>query len=310
MRSPRRTPTALTGLVTLAALVAGCAAGKAGPVSTPRDTGQPVPPGIQHEFDTRAAQVAKEWEASGNAQAWQHGFVPLADLTVGSGGDGTEATKIALSEGWYRLRAPLPDPAPPGTVTFPDGSTMTVPLETAEDAYRQVAAPPPTDCSTGVTTEPNGAREPCKVLTVTAIDLGTDRLATSRGEASVPVWRFTVAGLPTPVERVAVDPRAITDPPTTKDKSVPLRDVIGAGSVSSASGTTLTFRFMGGDADRTTTPLLYEDAGVVVVAVWYVPGSSDLVGVMKPLTVTLRAPLGQRVVLGVGGDPLPPTVNP
>ncbi len=295
--------TALTGLVTLAGLAAGCATKSVPP---PRQSQQPVPPAIQQEFDTRAPQIAEAWEASGNAQTWQHGFIPLAGLTLDPEGDGTDATKVAISNGWYRLNALLLDPAPPGTITFPDGSTMTVPLETAEDAFQQIARTPPAGCSSGVTTTPRGSREPCKVLTVTGMVLAADNLPTSRGEAVVPVWRFTVAGLDSPVERVAVDPSAITEPPAAKG-ATPLRDILDPYSVVSAHGTTLTLQFMGGDSATHTVPLMYEDADTVVLGVWYTENGSDLVGVTRQLTVSLRAPIGTRVVLGVdGGNPVPP----
>jgi hypothetical protein len=48
---------------------------------------------------------------------------------------------------------------------------------------------------------------------VTDASLATMRLATSRGEATVPAWLFTVAELVVPVPHAAVAPSAITAPP-------------------------------------------------------------------------------------------------
>lgn len=325
MRPVLRTATTLAGIVTLAGLTAGCARKANG-------TGSPPPAGnsVQQEFDTRAEHVAKAWEASGDAQKWRHGFVPLGDLTLAPNGDGTEATKFALVNGWYRLRAPLPDPAPPGTVTFPDGSTMSVPLETAEDAYQQIATAPPADCGKpeplptavrpippidstppsapgGGTSGSSGGQEPCAVLTVTQITLGTDQLLTSRGEATVPVWQFTVRGLDKPVERVAVDPSAITRSPATDGPGASLDGIAAGQSMASVNGTALTFRVTLGDCDKNVTPLVYEDAGAVVVGASYVNTASicDDMALIKSFDVTLRAPIGTRVVLDVvSGDPL------
>ena len=53
----------------------------------------------------------------------------------------------------------------------------------------------------------------CAALLVTGVTLGTVTLRTSRGEASVPAWLFTVRELATPVARVAVAPSAIAAEP-------------------------------------------------------------------------------------------------
>jgi len=332
MRPASRSATALAGVLTLAGLAAGCAQKSAGRESPP--AASPA----QQEFDTRAAQVAKAWETSGTAQEWRHGFIPLANLTLTPNGDGTDATKFALVNGWYRLRAPLPHPVPTGTVTFPDGSTMTVPLEPAQDAYQQIATAPPAACGKpeplptaihpippinsappsasdggGGTSGSSGGQEPCTVLTITQITLGTDHLLTSRGEATVPVWQFTVPGLSEPVERVAVDPSAITRSPVTDDPGVRLDGIAAGQSLASVSGTALTFRVILGNCDKDVTPLVYEDSGAVVVGASFVNTASvcDDVALIKSFDVTLSAPVGARVVLDVvSGNPLTVTTLP
>lgn len=338
MRPAPRTLTALTGLLALA-VVAGCAKNPPGGAAAPgRDPS--IPADVQREFDTRAADVAAAWKSSGIADNWRHGFVPLADLTLLPPGDGTDATKMALGQGWYQLRA-APPPAPSrGKVVFPDGATMTVPLVQAEDAYRQIATDPPAGCATTgtpvvpgppPTTRPvqppdsappsgdgggssgSSGTVPCRVLTVTAVSLGTGHLLTSRGMATVPVWKFTVAGLDRPVERVAVDPSAVTPPPGIDSPGADLPGIVGGQSLQSIDGTALTFRVVLGDCDVDIHPLAYEDADVVVVgATRTTPkGICDDMALIRPLRVTLGAPMGTRIVLDVStGNPLSVTNLP
>ncbi len=328
MRPVPRTATALASVLILAGLAAGCAQKTTGTGSSPGQPGDST----RQAFDKRAAQVAKAWEASGNAQKWQHGFIPLTGLTLAPNGDGTAATKFALVNGWYRLRAPLPHPMPQGTITFPDGSAMTVPLEPAQDAYQQIATAPPAGCGkpeplptairpvppiTSVppsapdggsgTSGSSGGQEPCTVLTITRIALGSDQLLTSRGEATVPGWQFTVSGLDKPVERVAVDPSAITQSPVTDGQGGRLDNIAAGQSLASAGGTALTFRVTLGDCDKNVTPLVYEDTGAVVVGASYTNTASvcDDMALIKSFDVTLSAPVGARVVLDVvSGNPL------
>jgi hypothetical protein len=246
---------------------------------------------------------------------------------------------MALTQGWFQLRAPLLLPPPPGTIVFPDGATMKVPLETVEDAYRQIATEPPAGCGTegtpvvpaplpttrpveppdsappsgGDGTSGSTGTVPCKVLTVTELSLGTDHLLTSRGMATVPVWKFAVAGLDRPVERVAVDPAAITPPPGIDSPGADLPGIVGGQSLQSADGTALTFRVVLGHCDVDVHPQVYEDADVVVVGASKTTpkGICDDMAVIQTLRVTLGTAMGARVVLDVStGNPLSVTDLP
>ncbi|HKD97539.1 MAG TPA: hypothetical protein VKB69_08025 [Micromonosporaceae bacterium] len=339
MRPALRIVSVLAGVLTMAAVGAGCA--KDGPhrAGNPPARDPAVPADVQREFDTRAAEVAEAWKTSGIAENWHHGFVPLSTLTLLPDGDGTDATKLALAQGWFQLRAPLLLPPPPGTVTFADGTTMKVPLQTVEDAYRQIATEPPAGCGatpapvvpTPLPTTPDAVPPdsagpsdgggssgstgtvPCKLLTITNLTLGTDHLLTSRGVATVPVWQFHVPGLDKPVERVAVDPSAITPPPGIDSPGADLPGIVGGQSIQSVDGTALTFRVVLGHCDVDVHALVYEDADVVVVGATKTTPKHicDDMAVIQPLDVTLGSPLGARVVLDVStGNPLSVTNLP
>lgn len=299
MRPILRHRIAIAGLLVLAGTAAGC--GDSVVVLGP---GAPADPGAASAaFDTRAAEVARAWQTSGDVTTWQHGFVPLADLTVLPPGDGTGETKDALTNGRFVLQTPLSMPAPPpGRVTFADGTTMSVPLETAGAAFTEIA-PGISTCPTSA----DPAAAACRVLQVTRVDLGTDTILTSRGPATVPMWQFTVAGLAPPVERVAVSPSVITRTPVSGGNGVSLPGIDGPRALAAISESAVTFRVMVGDCDIEEHPLLYEDAQTVVVGVFSTTkqGICDAVGVIKAFTVTLAKPLGTRVVLDVlTGDPL------
>jgi len=213
------------------------------------------------------------------------------------------------------MKAPPTPAPPPGTVTFAGGDTLTVPLETATEAYRDMAPPQPL-CLPPLRPTPPPTDDPqaCTVLTITRAELVEGHLLTGRGEATVPMWRFTVAGLDRPVERVAVEPSSITQVPREQTTGVGdggSDDVTpgftGVSSLESASGTTVTLRVFAGYCDDDVGPLVYEDTNVVVVGAvdtrWY--GGCPAALALHRITVELAAPIGDRVVLDVvTGHPL------
>ncbi len=308
------------------ALVAGCAQGGAG-------GGQlSVAPSDAAAFTTRAAGVAEAWRASRSGESWRQGFVPLGDLTVlPPDVRFTDDTKLAYGNGWFRSTARLSTEAPSGgAVRFAGGDTLSVPLISAADAYRAIDKGDP-PCSAGGGSDQGGtgptgggiapkvqtagpelppigtvgtgsgggkqAAGPCAWLTVTGVKLGTVRLPTSRGEATVPAWQFTVDELAGPVARVAVAPSAIA--------TASAGPAIAALHTATVDGLRLTYQIIGGCA-KDITPLVYEAEDVVVVGVHSTPvdGVCPLVAKVEPVTVTLREPLGDRVVLDVtSGQP-------
>nr|WP_320068949.1 hypothetical protein [Micromonospora sp. RTGN7] len=148
----------------------------------------------------------------------------------------------------------------------------------------------------------------CVPLTVTAVRLGTAPVRTSRGEAQVPAWVFTVEELKAPVARLAVAPGSVTAVPRGVAPTGPAPDdVVGAQDLQAIDGARLTWRIGVGACDTGATPLVRERDDVVVVG----GGVNRSTGIctdqllLKSVTATLKAPLGDRTVLDVAtGAPL------
>jgi hypothetical protein len=271
-------------------------------------------------FERRAAQVAQQWRDSGLTAAWREGFVPLAPLTIEpERGYPDDATKIAASAGWYRLSATLPKQAGNGSVAFADGSSLPVPVVSADAAYQALAhggqpqCPSPAPSSTaGPDGSVSAASGPCGVLTVTAAKLGTAQLRTSRGLATVPAWIFTVKELPDPMVRVAVAPEAVRPLPEPPVSPMPQeRDfmLVAAQTLDRVEERTVAYRVGVGACDKDIAPLVWESADVVVVGGSARPPEGDraCVAMLKltPVEVALTSPLADRVILdAVTGQPV------
>ncbi|MGW5669473.1 hypothetical protein [Micromonospora sp. NPDC003776] len=315
-----RRSTALLGLPLL--LLAGCAAPGSGPAAPPATgpggSGWPA-------FDQRAAQVADAWHPG---DAWRSGYVPLEDGTVLAGDPGfTGDTKVAFGQGWFREQIELPTAVPAdGTVRFPDG-TLRVPLVSAAAAYAQLDRGDPPPCAGrpmkpttggpgrpgpggGPTIEPGPdgpvgtpATEPCVPLTVTGATFGSATVRTSRGPAQVPAWLFTVDELRVPVARVAVAPSAVGAVPEGLTPTGSLPDgVVTVESLDAVDGARLDYQVGTGACDSEPTPLVLERDDLVVIgaAVTTTPGPCTDQLVLRPVSVTLKAPVGKRAVLDVG----------
>ncbi|HET6212178.1 MAG TPA: hypothetical protein VFE14_04815 [Micromonosporaceae bacterium] len=301
-----------TVLVVLTALVtAGCAGaqGAAGDSTDPTSA-----------FTARARAVADAWRSTAVGGAWRTGLVPLQELTIApAGGFPADSSKIAFQSGWYALRTELPASRPPdGTVRFPSG-TMNVSLISARDAYAALdqgdplctvdPAKSPAPTGTAPDTPTSSPVSPdCTTLTVTAVRLGTTTLRTSRGEATVPAWLFTVAGLGAPVARVAIVPSAMTPLPSPSVPPGPQPPgLVSAQQLTGVRGATVDFTLGVGACDKDIRPLFYETADAVVLGGTVHSDSGPCILILKlaPVTVTLAAPLGARVVLdAAGGAPL------
>ncbi|WP_328850560.1 hypothetical protein OG994_19610 [Micromonospora globbae] len=308
-------------------LAVGCAPAGSQPLVAP--TGSPitaVPGSPDHRwegFHQRAADVAGAWRPG---EAWTRGYVPLEGPTLVTGDPGfTRDAETAFLAGWYREQTDLPATRPAdGTIRFPDG-TLTVPLVSAAEAYRELdrgdpppcpgrpAAPPRPKDGPIVEPGPDGwatssPQTACTPLTVTAVRLGTAAVRTSRGEARVPAWLFTVEELTAPVARLAVAPSAVGAVPEPSGAPRPAPDgVVGAQDLQAVEGTRLTYRLGVGACDTDITPLVQEREDVVVVGGGVTRASGVCTDQLQlaPVTVTLKAPLGARAVLDVvTGAPL------
>ncbi|WP_088963820.1 hypothetical protein [Micromonospora purpureochromogenes] len=315
---------ALLGLP-LVVTAAGCAPAGSDPAG-PTAGGSPSAGGSSasapdhrwEAFDQRAAEVAGAWRPD---PVWSTGYVPLQHATVLTGDPGFNAhTKAAFQAGWYSDQVELPANRPAaGTIRFPDG-TMTVPLLSAAEAYRQLDQGDPPPCEgrpkvPGPTVEPgpdgsvgSPVATACIPLTVTAVKLGTASVRTSRGVADVPAWLFTVEELTAPVARLAVAPSAVTAPKDPQPPTGPAPgDIVGAVDLVAVEDARLTVRLGVGACDTGITPLVQERPDVVVVGGRVIRSTGACIAMLKlePVTVTLKAPLGARPVLDVvSGAPL------
>jgi hypothetical protein len=310
---------------TLAALIvvfglAGCA----GTTGAGGDPGTTPDSDVETAFAERAEIVAQAWREHAATGAWRDGFVPLQELTVPPpGGFPDGDAKSAFEAGYYVAEVPLPETAPePGTVRFPDGATLSLPLVSAREAYAALdQGDPPCRNGTPVAPTPSagGPSGPdqatsavpphvCAVLTVTGVTLGETRLRTSRGEASVPAWLFTVAGLTEPVARVAVAPSAVHPVPTPSLPDSPhVPGLVTAQHLTSVDGATLVYQLGVGTCDYDIRPLVHETPEVVVIggSVRTKPGMCNAMLKLEQVRVTLAQPLDGRPVVDVGtGTPL------
>lgn len=293
-------------------------------------TDQAVDPADRWDsFHQRAAQVAGAWQPG---EVWTTGYVPLEGATVLVGDPKfTPETEQAFQAGWYRDQAAVPTAVPKdGTIRFPDG-TLTVPLVSAAAAYRQLDLGDPPPCEgrpkaagptvepgpDGPTAEPEATGEPtgpdgsvssgpaavaCVPLTVTGVKLGTAEIRTSRGEASVPAWLFTVEELAVPVARLAVAESAVSAVPAGDGPSAPpAPELAAAQNVISIEGAELKWRIGVGACDSGFEPLVAEFDDVVVLGGGVVRGTGVCTDqlLLKPVEATLKEPLGARTLLDV-----------
>ncbi|MFM9447668.1 hypothetical protein [Streptomyces acidiscabies] len=257
-------------LTVLALTLAACAENpeevRASP--TPTDTGE------------RAREVATAWNGSQAAASWQSGYHPTGDwVRYPKGAENATLT----------LRTALPSPpSGPARVKWPDGRTLTRPLQPAATAYdilnRHAGYGPQ--------------------LTVTSVKLGETTLPTSRGPATVPAWLFTVDGYNTPVSRAAVLPSKLPERPLP-GRAAPWT----VSRLLSVRGSTVTVVVPHGSCDAGASVDALETPGSVVLTASVgdpEPGACIASLEMEPVTVRLAAPLGNRVLLDAStATPLP-----
>ena len=205
--------------------------------------------------------------------------------------------KPALMAGMVEAVAALPaEPPPDGDVRWPDGTTLSVPLISAQQAAAAIKAGAPEPCSE------------CTALKITSARLTSGPIQTSRGPATSPIWEFTVQDTAVRVTRVAIAD-AVTVVPPPWDPNAPPAGV----AIESASGTVggrqLTVAFVGaprpGDqpcGEDYTAEAVESDLAVVVIVTrrpHLTVGACSLAGAQRTATAQLAAPLGDRTVLDV-----------
>ena len=292
-------------VVAVAALaVAACGSQRAAPPAAGRATAPAAGQKGPAAFVARARQVTAQWDRSAAARIWRTGLVLMdaSDLTPVPSGAGfsSQQEKDAFGSGHFKLAGTLPAGPLPGLVRWADGSTLRLPLLTARAAFAELAAQ-----------RPCGGPSACGQLTVTGAQPGSVTVRTSRGLASVPAWRFTVAGLGWKVSEVAVARNALAvlpgyGPIPPAGQNTPGVNVLTAVS---ADGRTLTFSFIGSACDAAWGAYRFESNATVVVGSWEKPSAGNTpcpaVGMPRTARVTLSRPLGTRVILDVAsGLPL------
>ncbi|MEV0809107.1 hypothetical protein [Micromonospora sp. NPDC050200] len=239
-------------------------------------------------------------------------FVPVGDLT-GQLGDWEPTdgdNKQALMSGLVVAANALPAPRQPtGQVVWESGATQAVPLLSADEALKQLAAAGAGGCSE------------CVPLEVTAARLTTARIQTTRGPATAPAWEYTLRGTAARVTRVAVASSAtVKVTPPSWDPY----DVSAGLPIDSATTTTpsrqLTVTFTGAPnsgsqpcgADYSAEAIESVNA-VVVIVIEHPHAAGETcpdMGARRTTTVDLAQPLGERAVLEVQqGLPVPLTVT-
>ncbi len=243
------------------------------------------------DFNKRAKSVAAAWRSSGAIAAWRNGIVPLGELTQVSGFDDSDL-KNAYAEGRIGLQGTLDDIKTSGVVTFPDGTTMPVALVGAHTAYTGLALPQGRPCATN---------ERCTGLVITGATLGTTTLLTNRGAATVPAWRFAIAGLSQPIVRVAIDPAALTSPPAPTIDSPPISVGAGVAQLISVSGNEIRYQVWIGACETEPRPLLHEEADIIVLGGVVTPpppnSTCTAQAIAAPVAATTATPVGDRPIV-------------
>ncbi|MFC4059082.1 hypothetical protein ACFOWE_12295 [Planomonospora corallina] len=271
--------------LSLALLLAGCGGGRMS----------------EGEFQDRARTVAGRWQDSLADRAWRRGFMPLESLEDGSRWERLPAwASLSDHNGVWTLETDLPERAPRAReLRWPDGSAQTVPLASAAEAYAKLSEP---DGFIEEECPPAG----CRKLRVTGAELGEVPLLTSRGRVRVPAWHFTVKGVEERFTRVAVHPSVISPRPVPREGE---HEEVTAFAPVPGEDRRLLLTYGHGDCDRTHGARAYETRHLVVVDVDVESGDGMCTLRLKidQITVTLDAPLGDRVLLDAGnGLPVPP----
>jgi hypothetical protein len=259
--------------------------------------GQSNSPGADaSDFAKRAKSVAAAWRSSGAIAAWRNGLVPLGDLTQVISFDDSDL-KDAFAQGRIGLQGTLDDTKASGVVTFPDGTTMPVALVGAHTAYTGLAVPQGRPCA---------SNERCAGLVVTGATLGTTTLLTNRGQATVPAWRFSVAGLTQPLVRVAIDPASIdpasmTAPPAPSFDSRPTNLGVEVAQLIGVSGNEIRYQLWIGACETEPRPLVHEEADIIVLGGVVTPPPPNSTctsqAIAAPVAATTATPVGDRPIV-------------
>ncbi|MFI7438770.1 hypothetical protein [Nonomuraea indica] len=235
-------------------------------------------------FARQSAQAALTWRASGAAEIWSKGFVPVEELTA-MPPEVLAQIRQDDEYGWV-VAGPLPAAPAEAQVRWDDGSTMRVPVIGAREALRELSPWPE-----------NYTFPDDEAYHLTGAAFTTMRLRTVRGMAEVPAWRLRFSNLPGPIDHVAVD----------REKLGTVADAVGDHPGSGVSDftviddRTLLVRYGYGSCGGRPRVLVGEHPDVVVLGLRFSAGGGNgiclAVGLSGHDVVRLDTPLGDRVVL-------------
>jgi hypothetical protein len=240
--------------------------------------------------------------------------VLVGPVLVRFAGYTTDNAKIAAMSGSYRLDTALPPDPPAAAVTLPDGPA-TVPVIGAAAAIDRMKAA----AGGGV----NGETPP--PLRITAVELGTADFATDRGALTLPAWSVHTAEDVGPTVVLAVADSALARQPGAGASPGAL-DPGSSSAKASADGRRITLTVQQvvphcpGEPIYTRTAGVRETRSAVVLTftatkTGTVPGDpggacADYLK-LQPATyrLDLAAPLGGRVLVDAGANPVPVTTG-
>jgi hypothetical protein len=276
----------------LAVLLAGCTHVSNGDVGVPRS--DPAGDARMHQ---QAVDALARWD---QAVAGLTGpiFLPVGDSfgQIGQWEPGNEQNKDSLAANRFVVDGDLPaSPSATAQVRWDDGTTATLPMLSAADAYDQ--APPMRSTCDG-----------CPLLHITGATLISGSVQTTRGPATIALWAYSLAGTSVRLTRPAVaePPVRLTPPPW--DSTNPPAGLQIDSAVVSADGLTLTANFIGAGttAQRGACGAAYsgeavESAHAVVVIIHERfgdrAGNCTMEGYARSAVAELAMPLGDRAVL-------------
>ena len=225
---------------------------------------------------------------------WIDGPALIQGFPSGDAKIAASCKKLELGPGVV-LPAQGPDRA---TARWPNGEVVSYSAITAADAFAGWKAMP------GMK---DGSICEVPALVVTAVRWGTTGFSTDRGRAQMSAWLFDVAGVGT-FEYPGVARDGLWGGTMTTNANA---TTVG---VTSADDRTLTLHFIGGPSEGGCridyTPVSFESTRAVavqLVAKLSANGAAacDAVGYAREATLTLKAPLGGRVLVDQGGNVSP-----
>jgi hypothetical protein len=136
--------------------------------------------------------------------------------------------------------------------------------------------------------------------TVTSATMMTVTVATSRGLATVPAWQFTAAGYQDDIDEIAIAPAMVTALPRflLRQQPDPRYAPLASARADRRDPRRITIRLVTPPGDSHPHIAAVQAAGAVIVAAQVTgTGYGPRRETLYQATVTLTAPLGQRVLL-------------